>query len=1848
MGTRTPSWHWKDWTIAALAAALVIVGGLWLAQTLGSGPGEAMAGGEGAEAGAEAVSVFDVVLDRENRKFVDILFDRPVAKGKAGEILGLPPATVEPPLAGVWRWRDDQILRFEPSGGFPVASRYELALIPERFLREDQALQGDATFELETDRFLLEQVSVQEVPSPLGGGKVTLHGRLQFNYAVDPRQLAPLVHLVDPAVGEDEPIQVELEDVYWTRPTIQFRTGEVQKQKAARTLELVVDGALTPSVGNAPLGDDAVEEIPLGSRDRLEVREVTSTPGLDDSTVEIALSSRIDPRLAGKYLKVTPETKFRASAQGNVLTLTGAFRPGGHYSLALAAGLPAEDGATLPEPYETDVTLSNLSPSLDFESPGNFLAASGERNVAVQSVNVDRFQLTIDRAYANNLFFLFDYADLLGSDSAYSGSSIQHTFGDRLVNQTVQVDADRNTEATTVVPVGRYLAEAFETQDNTSGAPDRPGLYRVLISRPGQWQATQRWLLLTDLGAVVKKAPGEVLAWVSSVRTLAPIAGARVTLISDQNQTIAQGRTDADGFWRFRDGARLEQNRPYLVKVERGDDFTFVNLDRMGIDTTGLEVGGAPSTPDGYSAYLYGQRDLYRPGETAEGMAIVRDAALRPAPAMPAILRHRDPRGLEVETRTVRIDDRGLAPFSLELPPYAVTGNHTLELEVGERVIGRYRFQVEEFIPDRIKVEIKPPDEAPGRGPTPGEDLTFDVTSHYLFGPPAASLPVEARVSLVPTVFRPKGFEGFSFYDGGRGFERREIFTGEETLDESGQRTFKASIPAGLEPPSGLQAVITARVSEQGGRGVAARTSIPVHPYPYYLGLRRTEGGFPEPGQPVEIEYVAVAPDGKPTPAQELQAELYFDRWHTVLRKTPSGGYKYHSERESVLIEDRTLPAGAPRGSFRFTPSDYGNYRVVLTDPASGAAASLGFWASGWGYAPWAMENPSRIELELDKDEYAPGETATVQVKAPFPGRLLLTVERDQIFHTRVYDLAENSATIQVPIRRDFRPNAYVTATLVRKVSDLDPGGVGRAFGAVPLSVDRTANRQAVTIDAPDQVRSASALEVTAHAAPGSVVTVAAVDEGILQLIAQKTPDPFDFFYRKLALGVRSFDTFSLLLPEVAIEGASQAGGGFAGEQAAQYVRTEGIRRVQPVAFWSGPVVADGAGRAVAHFELPEFQGALRVMAVAVKNETMGSSDHLTRVRDPLVLLPTLPRILSFGELLRVPVTVRNDTGRSGPVRVTLAVDGPATIEGESTLEVPLDDGSEGTVYFAVRTGGTPGEIRFAFRAEGLGETSKASGRVGVRSDLPPESSEQAGGLSDPTLEIPLETPIALRPESVRREVRVGPLPLLQLTGKLEALVRYPYGCLEQTVSKAFPQIYLADLLEAIDPEVLAPDGKGPNGQPVDPKANVAEALRRVEGFQLADGGFSLWPGWTEAQPWTSVYAAHFLVEAERAGYPVASHVRQRALDFLGTQVRAKSSYGATELERTAYALYVLARAGQADLGTMDFVREKHLGELRPESKSLLAAAYAAIGRRDTVDELVARIGTLEQVERQSGKNFDSTVRNRALLLMALLDAAPESPRIPALADRLAREAVAAPWWTTQESGFTLLALGRFYHRQAERPPFRGKVYLGDRLLGPVSTDQPAHFTNLRGDEPIRIVLEDRAGSRYAAGSAFYSVITRGLPTDEDFQPTSVGLQIQRTYLTRTGDPADLDRIHQGDLLLIQTMVRSVAGPVQNVVIENLLPSGIEVENPRLETTESLPWATPSRLDQSHVDLRDDRILLFVDLPSNDWQTVYALVRAVSPGSFRVPPAHAEAMYDPALRATGERGQMEVKLREEE
>jgi uncharacterized protein YfaS (alpha-2-macroglobulin family) len=1799
--------HWKDIVIIFLAAAVVALGYVVVRDD------SATAGSPRPEDG-EAVSVANVFVDREARQFIDVLFDRPLGEGTVGDVLVRPPVTMSPSVGGAWSWRTPSVLRFEPSGRLPAATRFTLAVVEARLVGDGQHLVGEREHVVETDRFVVERVELTEEPVVGAKGQVLLRGNVRFNYAVEPAELVTRIRLTDPLRGEEDPVEVELESG-WRSEVIGFRAGPVRKEKRERRLVLSIDQELTPAEGNVRLAAAFEHEIVLGSKESLRVRSVTSEPGENESNVRISLSSPVKAGVAEPYVRLEPEVSVRLASAGNELVLTGALLPGESYELEILEGLPAVDEAVLLESYATTLTIPNLDPSLDFASDGVFLSRRGLHNIALESVNVDRAELQVDRVFLNNLFAMLSYRGFSNRERSYYGGSVRDAVGGRIADWGVDIEGQRNRTVTTVISVDEWIDAGGN------------GLYRLAARLPSSYQAEQRWLLLTDLGVVVKRGGDGLFAWVTSTDDLGSVSGARVTLLSHRNQTLATGLTDGRGFWRS--GELVDTNtsddagRPYLLTVEKGDDFTFLLLDQMRIDTTGLDVAGAPRSAGGYSAFLYGERDLYRPGETLEGVALVRTDGLEAPLSMPAVLERRDPQGRKRETMRLTLDESGSAEFRLEIPPHALTGRHSLELLVGGDVVGRYLYQVEEFVPDRIKVEI----EAAGQV-DPGEELAYSISSAYLFGPPASGLEYETRVRLEDATFQPPGFSEFTFRHSSRELSSREVHVAEGTLDAEGRDEVSVQLPEIAAVPSSLRAVVTARVSEQGGRGVTALTRVPVHPYPYYVGLRREGEGYAEVGKTSSFEFVAVGPDGEERAAAPLRAELFKDRWHSVLRRTASGSYRYETRRHPELVSSLAVPGGESRGRIDFNIADYGAYRVVISDPVTSASSEVQFYAAGWGYAPWALENPARVEIELDREEYRLGETAVALLKTPFPGKVLLTVERERVLHTTVRTLEGNTARIEIPVAGDWRPNAYVTATLIRSAGDLDTEGVARAFGAVPIRVDRDANRLEIDLRVAETARSESTLAVELETAPGAAVTVAAVDEGILQLISQATPDPFGHFYRKLALGVSSYDTYALLLPE--IEGEADAGGGEAGAGLAQYVRTEGIRRVEPVAFWSGLLRADENGVARFEIEVPEFQGALRVMAVAADGRRFGSSDRMVRVRDPLVVQPTFPRSLAVDERVRLPVTVRNDTAGDAEISVSLTAGGGARVEG-AVWEVAIARGAEETVYFGLVTGSRPGEVRLVATAEGNGERGRASAGLPIRYSLPPRTEEVFGAVDSPEIEWIENGSGWARPGTVTRSLRIGRFPLLQFAGRLDSLLVYPYGCLEQTVSTAFPLVYLADLARELSPELLSKPGFAP--EPL-----VAAGIGRVAGMQLHNGGFALWSGGTQPHLWGSLYATHFLVEARRAGHAVEQGLYQRALSWVSGEAKAKPRYSSyAELQRAAYGLFILARAGSPDRAAMDFLRERHFDSLEAESRALLAAAYAFDGNLDAVREIAARVGELGRIERQTGGNFDSAMRNRALLLLATLEAQPDSPRVASLAEQLTREAATTSRWSTQETSWVFLALGQLAQRQQARGGYAGTVYVGDRKLG-TFTEETTSFGGISGDEPIRVEVE----SGYEPGAAFFSLQVRGVPTEASFRPESLGLEVERAYLARDGSPLDLEAVEQGELIVARIRVRSVAGPVENVVVQNLLPSGVEVENPRLETTERLPWAAPAGGPPTYLDLRDDRVLLFVELEPNQWQTHYALLRAVTPGEFHLPPVQAEAMYNPALRATGDRGRLRV------
>jgi uncharacterized protein YfaS (alpha-2-macroglobulin family) len=1769
-----------------------------------------------------SIGVFDVVVDKRGREWVDIVFDKAVDVARPGEIVDPPPATVEPATTGVWRWRADNVLRFSPAGGFVIGTNYRIALKKQRLVAAGQRFRGDGQVRVDMDRLVIERITTAEEPLAAAPRDVVLHGEVHFNYWVNPELLVSRITLIDGA--ERQPVEILADG--GSRDVIAFRSKPLPKGREERTIKIVVDKSMATSVNGQTLESDFVTEVKIGSAEKLAVRGVEPLSTDDESTLKIELSSAVNPDVAMKFVSVKPAVKTHASAQGNELLLVGAFVPGTVYDVAIAKGLPAVDNATLESDYTTTVKFPDLQARLDFQSEGMFLSSSGFKSVAIESVNVDKAVLAIDRVYRNNIFHCLvndywypyryygrgdddeDDSDDGDDDADMHVAPVQHTLGDPIARKKIALRTAHNKKVVTTVSLEPYVKK------------HEPGLYRVTLAHDRSESAT-RWILITDLGIVAKRGDEHVTVWVSSFKDLGAVADANVTLISDQNQILGEGQTDARGLWTVK---LPKKKRPFMITVQRGGDFSFLVFGKTEIDLSPFDIAG-DNARRGYDAFVYGERDIYRPGESVEGVAVVRDRALAAPPQLPLVAKHFDGNDERESFRlTMNADGSGIAPFTLKLPPYARTGHHRIDVIAGKEVIGSYFFQVEEFVPDRIKVEIKPKT----KDAAPGDDLVVDVDSVYLFGPPAANLAVDTRVRLVPSVFQPDGFEGFSFANYDRKFDPREIASDSGTLDANGVHELKVAIPPRMLVPSSLEAIVTTRVQEQGGRGVSAVAHVPVHPWKRYVGVRREGEGYPAAGKPVTFEWVSLSKDGKPLGGGALRAELFEDQWHTVLRKTSNGGYDYESTRDSVLLSTKAISAGAPRGTFTFVSGGYRTYRVVVSDPESGASAETEFCAGGWGYSPWAMKNPGRLQLDLDKSEYAPGDVATLQVRAPFAGKLLVTVERDEVMYSAIETLTGNTGTVRVPLAAEMRPNAFITATLVRAAKDLEPGEAGRAFGAIAVNVDREANRLQPSIKAPAEMRSHRKLPVDVTAEPGAVVTIAAVDEGILQLIAQKTPAPFAYFYRRITLGVMTHDIFAQLLPEVRPNRKKVAGGGEGKEGGAQYVRADSIRRAKPVAYWSGALKADASGHARFTFDIPDFNGGVRVMAVAHRGRRFGSSEAMVRVHDPLVLTATPPRFVAVGDQVSVPVTLRNDTGRAGSFVIESRTDGERSPAGRgSRAPLGMTNGTEKTIYLPLQIPPQPGQIDLTLNATGNGETASTTLTIPVRWPLPPESDETSGAfLQNATFADDAKT---FMPMSVERTLVISPFPAVRFRGKLTYLLHYPYGCVEQTTSSVFPLLYFGDLAKELDPDAFANNAS---------ESMVREGVRRLGTMQTISGGFSMWPYGSAPWPWGSTYATHFLVEARRAGHQVEPGIYDRALAYVAGDAKAKMQSGSDDLERVVYDLYVLARAGKADVGMMDYIREHQLPRLDASSKALLAAAYAAAGNPRMIDTLLANVQDADAVARASGGNLESPVRNRALLL-AMLDAAPNDPRIPRIVERLSRDA-SDRYWSTQESSLALIALGQFFRRQRVTAHYSGTVYAGSRMVG-TFTATNAVFRNIKSTAPLRVTFN--AG--YTPGAAYYSLTTRGVRNTAAFRPTSDGIKLSRELLTRDGKPLDPAGVRQGDLLVCVTKVESTAGRLDNVVVQNLIPAGLEVENPRLATTESFTWITGEVSACTNTDIRDDQVLYFVELPESGTLTYYTLLRAVTPGVYVAPPPYAEAMYARANHAVGERGVLIVRTR---
>ncbi|UYZ61491.1 alpha-2-macroglobulin family protein [Hymenobacter weizhouensis] len=1770
----------------------------------------------------------------------------------------------EPAVRGKFKWNSDRELVFSPSTPFRPSTVFKATL------RQEALPEGKRNVELPENRqqFHTPYLQLQEPQAFWGrsgqaAGTAEMRVELPFNYPVKPADVKPLLRVTQ----DGQPMAFELAS---TEPGQVVRVSLTQQVRPGTPLTVALGQGLRALGSDQASTADYEKQVDVPDPQALEVRSITGTLQAADPVITIQTNQPVTTTDLQSALAVAPQVAFAVEELESGFRLKGGFEVGKSYQVSLRRGLRGGLGGQLGEDFTQTVSFADERPTIQFASADKalYLDALGSRNLGVRINEVQQVKVTIAKVYANNIQQLlragtqYGYPGYDGEEGAEEeeedGEYVDRSYQYYDVENLGNVLAER-TYSVAGLPKDqglRLLNLNLKDLEFTGGLK---GLYIIKVQdTERQWLQVSKLVAVSDIGLLVKQGKaGSTLVFANSIRNAKALSGVEMRFISTNNQVMGTGTTNRDGVAKFDSTAQNGRFRLGMVMAQQGNDFTFLDLSRSRVETSRFEVGGLQSNAARYQAFLYGDRDLYRPGDTIHTNTVIRTEGWQAPPkGLPVKIRLLLPTGKEYASLQKNLNAAGSFEARFLLPPAVMTGLYTLEVLTGNDVLLTSRkISVEEFIPDRLKVTVRA-DRAVAK---PGQAVQAQLTAQNLFGPPAADRKFEVEFSLKEKTFAPKQYADYTFAinsgERRRGqygdqestpiSDRFEKTTREGTTDAAGRGTATYEVPDYTDLGT-LEGAAFTTVFDETGRPVNRLATFEVQTQPVLFGVQKLDE-LVQTRQALTVRLVALTPAGQPTQAQ-AQVKVVRLLWETIIERQ-GGRYIYNSQKREQVVLSRTVTvaSGGSDAGLGFTPTYSGEYEIRVSRPGAVTYVAQRVYAYGYGDTQsnsFEVNNEGEVTIEADKAKYEPGETASLLLKTPFPGRVLVTVERDRVLDHFYVNTDEKSARVSIPIRGGHVPNVYVTATAIREIRDNRlPLTVARGF--VPLTVEKPGARLQVAIKAPTQSRSQTAQTIEVSTAPGAQVTLALVDEGILQMKDYRTPDPHGYFYQKRALEVQAYDVYPFLLTEL---GTSSTGGD--GYDLSRRTTPVPNRRVKLLAKWSGVLTADASGKVRYRLQVPQFSGAVRIMAVAYKNDAFGSAEHTMKVADPVVISTALPRFLSLGDTIDVPVTLTNTTGKpiNGTIAIALNSQEPlslvqisqknlANTDSHSAL---LQPGTEKRVVFHLLAKPKIGSAKVNISFHAGKETFTETIELPIRPASPLQKRTGAGVVAGGAAQ-QLNLRTDFLPSSLRSQLVVSRSPMTEFSKDLRYLLQYPYGCLEQTVSAAFPQLYYGDLAATLGQK----SGKPGKAGLFNPNYHVQEAIRKVEAQQLYNGSLSYWPGGDYDNWWATAYAAHFLLEAQQAGFEVNKNVLDRVLGYLQARVRKRETdtYNIIQTggviqpvtlakKEIAYSLYVLALAGRPDAVGLNYYKANRR-LLAEDSRWVLACAYALSGNQRAYREaLPTRFGTQPIAGRQLDGAFSSPIRDEALVLNALLAADPASAQANQLARQLSRQVKQARWLNTQERAFALLALGKLA-RQNAGSTATAQLLADDKAIGSFSGK------DLTVNNVANRQLTLRTSGR---GSLYYFWETEGISPTGQVREEDAYLRVRRQFLTRTGQPSG-SSFRQNDLVVVKITLRAAesAGDVKNVAITDLLPAGLEIENPRIGAVRDLAWATDAA-QPDYLDVRDDRINLFTTATTEP-KSFYYLCRAVSKGTFKLGPVSADAMYNAEYHSYAGSGVVRVR-----
>ena len=1371
-------------------------------------------------------------------------------------------------------------------------------------------------------------------------------------------------------------------------------------------------------------------------------------------------------------------------------------------------------------------------------------------------------------------------------------------------DNTTTIDNDSESEGD-----GEYYEDDYYYYDNDYWKNRDNPCHEAYYSNN---RSVSQNILASDIGLIAKQGnDNSIRVFVTDLLTTRPIKDAIIELYDYQQQLIKSLKTNSDGIADF--GvvdevffviAKNEKQRGYL-KIQSG----------YSLSVSQFNVGGM-AVNKGQKGFIYGERGVWRPGDSIYISFIHEDASKLPD-NHPVIFELRNPKNQLVQKLTQQRNENGLYCFKTKTDAEAITGNYSVSISIG----GNYYSQtlkIETIKPNRLKIKLdfgKDYLEA-------NKNVTGKLTATWLHGGIAKNLKAQVDLFIKPASTYFEKYKDFNFTDPTNTFNTEENNIFSSDLDGNGETDIVHNFNPKYKASGKLTATFVTKVFENGGNFSIDQFSLPLNPFESYTGIKTpklqkySESMFSDTTN--TIEFVVVDKDGKLIPeSNTIDIDLYKVDWHWWWDNSESANYFNSTYNKPIKSGTITIKNGKASWDFRVNYPDWGRYLVLAKNRNSGHTTGKFVYIDwpGWRGRNNRQDPTSATMLSFsaDKETYNVGETVNLTIPTGNKGRALVSIENGtKILQTNWIEATEGETKFSFKVTEEMAPNIYVHVSLLQPHAQTANDLPIRLYGLISLSVENPETHLIPVINMPDVLKSEEkvTIKISEKNKKDMSYTLAIVDEGLLDLTRFKTPQPWDYFYAKEALGVRTWDMYQWVigafggkLERILSIGGSDEGDGKGSKKA---------NRFKPMVKFIGPFFLKGGNTDTHVIEIPNYIGSVRTMVIAGHNKAYGSVEKTTPVKKPLMILGALPRVLGPSETVKLPINVFAMEKNIKSVNVSVKTNKLLKVVGEASKMVNFNEPGDELVEFDLLVNSEIGIAKIDIVATSGSEKATYSFEIDVRNPNPRVTNVLAQVIEvGKTMDFDFILPGVKGTN--KAVIEVSSIPPLNLEKRLKYLIHYPYGCIEQTTSSVFPQLYLGNVLELNE------------RSKADIESNIKAGILRLTKFQTSSGGFAYWPGGNDADQWGTSYGGHFLVEAKLKGYTVPDGLFKSWKKYQKTRANNWLDDGDYSRFIQAYRLYTLALEGSPEIGAMNRLRE--IKNLKNIVKWQLAAAYILAGKNKIAEELISNATTSVSEYTDMQYTYGSSIRDESIILecLGLLNKTKEGyTLLKSVSERLAGDY----WYSTQSTAYSLIAISKFVNKSSTSTGVKFTYQLNSKANEAKSGTKPIYQVNLPVDFPGNGKLKVTNQNN---GVLFARLILEGIPEVGETSDYESDLKLEVKYMLTDGTKIDPEQIQQGtdfiaEVKIIHTGYRT---DYYQMALSQIFPSGWEIINTRMtETGDFTKSGTPI-----YQDFRDDRVYTFFHLNKFANKTFRVMLNASYAGRFYMPSVTSEAMYDHTIQA---------------